>query len=83
VPGTYYGRRYFSGIESRNGHVLHFAGWSHPLEDYMAALTGAGLAVTGLREPRPNRPQNITDSVRQWSRMPLFLWMNARPLPRS
>jgi SAM-dependent methyltransferase len=81
VSGTYFGARHFSGIERRNGHVLHFTGWSHPLEDYMAALNDAGLAVTSLREPRPNRPENVTNAVRQWSRMPLFLWLNARLLP--
>jgi SAM-dependent methyltransferase len=81
VPGSYFGRRHFAGTESRNGHVMHFAGWSHPLEDYIAALTEAGLAVTGLQEPRPTRPANLTNAVRQWSRIPLFLWLNARHLP--
>ena len=33
---------------------MHFARWSQPLEDYVAALEGAGLAITSLREPVPD-----------------------------
>ncbi|HTN97160.1 MAG TPA: hypothetical protein VL101_09285 [Nordella sp.] len=50
------------------------AGWSQPLEDYMAALTEAGLAVTALKEPVPEEPS-------RWGRIPLFLWLKARPFP--
>jgi hypothetical protein len=32
---------------------MHFAGWSQPLEAYVAALEEAGLAITSLREPLP------------------------------
>lgn len=56
---------------------MHFAGWSHPLEDYFAALQAAGLAVTALREPRPTRVDGGEAPPAQWERMPLFLWMNA------
>jgi hypothetical protein len=43
-------------VEERNGSQMHFAGWSQPLENYMAHLE-------------------------RWSRIPLFLWLKARPLP--
>jgi hypothetical protein len=33
----------------RNGLKMHFAGWSQPLESYMAALETVGLAITSLR----------------------------------
>lgn len=75
VPGTYFGRERFEGTEECNGLKMHFAGWSQPLEAYMAALTDAGLAVTALKEPIPEK------SRQRWSRMPLFLWLKARPFP--
>jgi hypothetical protein len=48
------------------------AGWSQPLEDYVAALEGAGLAITSLREPVPD--ETSEDHLKQWARVPLFLW---------
>lgn len=78
VDGSYYGRDYFEGEEARDGLTMHFAGWSQPLEDYMAAFEVAGLAITGLREPIPDTAD--TDQLRQWSRIPLFLWLKARIL---
>ena len=78
IDGSYYGRDYFEGEESRNGLTMRFAGWSQPLEDYMATLEAAGLAITGLREPMPDAAD--TDQLRQWSRIPLFLWLKARIL---
>lgn len=75
VTGSYFGRERFEATEERDGLKMHFAGWSHPLEAYMAALTDAGLAVTALKEPIP-------ETARQrWSRMPLFLWLKARAFP--
>lgn len=79
VEGTYYGREHFDAQESRNGLSMHFAGWSLPLEDYMAALEAAGLAIVSLREPRPDAAG--AGPLRQWSRMPMFLWLKARALP--
>jgi SAM-dependent methyltransferase len=75
VTGSYFGRERFEATEERDGLKMHFAGWSQPLEAYMAALTDAGLAVTALKEPIP---ENITE---RWSRMPLFLWLKARSFP--
>ncbi|MFD4838911.1 class I SAM-dependent methyltransferase [Achromobacter sp. NPDC058515] len=79
VEGTYYGREHFDGVESRDGLSMHFAGWSLPLQDYMAALEAAGLAIVSLREPQPDAAS--TEQLRQWSRMPMFLWIKARALP--
>ena len=76
VPGSYFGRERFEGTEERDGLRMHFAGWSQPLEAYMAALTGAGLAVTELKEPVPT-----TAGRKRWRRLPLFLWLKARPYP--
>jgi hypothetical protein len=63
---------------ARNGLRMHFAGWSPPLESYMAALEGVGLAVTSLREPVPD---SGSSHPARWSRIPLFLWLKAKPLP--
>jgi len=78
VTGTYFGRERFEGQEQRGGLTMHFAGWSQPLEDYVDALERAGLAITSLREPVPD--QTVDDYLRQASRLPLFLWLKARPL---
>jgi hypothetical protein len=53
LEGTYFGRQRFEGVEERDGLRMHFAGWSQPLEAYVTALEGAGLAITSLREPIP------------------------------
>lgn len=78
LAGSYFGSEHFDGVESRDGLSMHFAGWSHPLHAYMDALEAAGLAIVSLREPPPDRVD--TDQLRQWSRVPLFLWIKARPL---
>jgi SAM-dependent methyltransferase len=78
---SYFGRERFEGTEARNGLQMHFVGWSQPLESYTAALESAGLAVTSLREPVPG-PSAEGSHLERWNRVPLFLWLKARPLPR-
>ena len=79
LEDTYFGRHRFEGVEERDGLRMHFAGWSQPLEAYAAALEGAGLAITSLREPLPDLDHGRNHLAR-WSRIPLFLWLKARPL---
>jgi SAM-dependent methyltransferase len=82
LQNSYFGRECFEGVEERNGFKMHFAGWSQPLENYMAALEGAKLAVVSLREPAPDiRNPNAWSHLEHWCRVPLFLWLKARPLP--
>jgi SAM-dependent methyltransferase len=78
LKGSYFGRQRFEGVEDRAGIRMHFAGWSRPLEAYATALEQAGLAITALREPRPDF-RDGRDRMRQWTRVPLFLWLEARP----
>jgi len=78
IEKSYFGRERFAGTEVRDGLQMHFAGWSQPLESYMAALQGAGLAVTSLREPVPDTGDKASHLAR-WNRVPLFLWLKARP----
>jgi hypothetical protein len=66
-------------MEERDGLKMHFAGWSQPLEAYMMALEKAGFAVTSLREPIPDKSQG-QGRLKQWTRVPLFLWLKACPL---
>lgn len=80
VDGTYFGREHFEGAEERDGLRMRFAGWSQPLQNYMAALEEAGLAITALREPVPDTGSQWA-GLQNWVRMPLFLWLKARPLP--
>jgi hypothetical protein len=58
---------------------MHFAGWSQPLENYAAALEAAGFAITSLKEPKP-RLDGTDERLRQFERVPLFLWLKARPI---
>lgn len=79
LEGTYFGRKRFEGVEERDGLWMHFAGWSQPLEAYGIALEEAGLAITALREPVPDLNDG-REQMAPWSRIPLFLWLKARPL---
>ena len=77
---SYFGRERFEGTELRNGLQMHFAGWSQPLESYMAALESAELAVTSLREPIPDT-RDKGSHMERWNKVPLFLWLKVRLLP--
>src|SRR5215469_1843542 len=69
---SYFGRERFEDTEVRNGLEMHFAGWSQPLESYMAALENAGFAITSLREPVPDKADNGSHMER-WKKIPLPL----------
>jgi hypothetical protein len=56
---------------------MHFAGWSQPLENCAAALEAAGFAITSLKEPTL---EGTDERLRQFERVPLFLWLKAQPL---
>ena len=75
LPGTYFGRERVEGVEERNGLRMRFAGWSQPLEAYAAALEAAGLAITALREPRPEQGEGRNHLQHG---VPFFLWLKAR-----
>jgi hypothetical protein len=53
---------------------------TQPLENYVAARENAGFAISALREPIPDANVPWTHTQR-WSRILLFLWLKARPLP--
>jgi 2-polyprenyl-3-methyl-5-hydroxy-6-metoxy-1,4-benzoquinol methylase len=79
MEGSYFGRQRLESALERDGLTMHFAGWSQPLEIYAAALDAAGFAITSLREPRP-KLDGIDERLRQFERVPLFLWIKAKPL---
>lgn len=75
--GTYFGRQRFEGMEERNGLRMRFAGWSQPLEAYARYLRKAGFVIAALREPLPDTSEG-RGHLAKWTRMPLFLWLDAR-----
>lgn len=79
LRGSYFGRQIVNAVQEHDGLSMHFAGWSQPLESYAAALEQAGLAITALREPVPDLADG-RDHLARWTRVPLFLWLKARPL---
>src|ERR1700737_2008 len=77
---SYFGRERFEDTEVRNGLKMHFAGWSQPLESYIASLENVGLAITSLREPTPDTADEGSQ-MEHWKKVPLFLWLKVRSLP--
>jgi SAM-dependent methyltransferase len=75
IDGDYFGREHFEGTETRDGLSMHFAGWSLPLETYAQAIFAAGLAISGLAEPKP---APTATRLTQRQRLPLFLWLKAK-----
>jgi SAM-dependent methyltransferase len=78
IEGTYFGSKRVEGVEERDGLRMHFAGWSYPLETYAIALDEAGFAITSMREPISDMAGG-RNHMTLWTRMPLFLWLKARP----
>ncbi len=74
---NYFGRQPFSGSDSRDGLTMNFRGWTMPLSGYTDLIAQAGLVITRIAEPRPDR-QTGWSTAAKWSRFPLFLWMEAR-----
>jgi SAM-dependent methyltransferase len=50
----YFEPRRYTDVVERDGLEMAFHGIHRPLEDYVAALQAAGLAVLALREPAPS-----------------------------
>jgi len=73
----YFGRKRFDGAEERDGLRMEFGGWAQPIEAYATALAEAGFAITALREPVPD--PGAGERLERWTRLPLFLWLKARP----
>ncbi|MGH9017902.1 MAG: class I SAM-dependent methyltransferase [Acidimicrobiales bacterium] len=75
VTGTYFGRRRFEMTETRDGLSMTFRGWSYSLEQYAAALAGAGFVIETVREPVPAEPSG---HLLRFCRIPMFLHIGAR-----
>jgi SAM-dependent methyltransferase len=75
---SYFERRHFEAREERDGLSMSFAGWAQPIEAHAMALEAAGFAITALREPVPDPA--VAPRLDRWQRLPLFLWLKARPL---
>jgi len=79
IQDGYFGSKRFEDTEERDGLRMRFAGWSRPLEAYATALEDARLAITSLREPVPHAGDEW-NRMQRWARIPLLLWLTARPL---
>jgi SAM-dependent methyltransferase len=70
IAGDYFARRRVVTTVERDGLRMTFDGRHWPLEDYFAALEGAGLLTEALVEPRPGNGG-------RWDRVPLFVDIRA------
>ena len=76
--GSYFETRYFEDIPvDRSGLSMHFRGWARPLSTYTDAISQAGADILRLSEPEPD-PDHPWSADSRWSRLPLFLWIEAR-----
>ncbi|GAB2990068.1 class I SAM-dependent methyltransferase [Saccharothrix stipae] len=66
----YFGRHRFEAEVERDGMLMKFSGWNHPLSAYTTALEESGLLVEALREPQVDNDP-----------IPWHMWIRAtRPL---
>ena len=70
LSGSYFHRRRTSATQEKDGLRMVFESVHRPLEDYFAALEGAGLLTETVREP----PRG---NGGRWDRLPLFLDVRA------
>jgi SAM-dependent methyltransferase len=70
VTEPYLEQRDVQVLVDRDGLAFTFEGAAYPLEDYVAALEAAGLAIEALREP-------ADPAGGRWARMPMFLMWRA------
>ena len=71
---SYLGRRRFDETVVKRGITMRFRGWSHSLEDYVLALSGAGFVLDMVREPVPVARGG---DYGRWHRYPMFLHLRA------
>jgi ubiquinone/menaquinone biosynthesis C-methylase UbiE len=71
---SYFGTKRFDETVVKRDVTMRFRGWSHGLEAYFAALSGAGFVVDALREPVPT---TRSDDYVRWYRYPMFLHLRA------
>jgi SAM-dependent methyltransferase len=71
IEGSYLERSRFEDTDLRNGLVMNWRGWTHPLADYTDALESAGLLIETVQEPAP---ASINP---RWRRIPMFLQFRA------
>lgn len=74
VREDYFAHRRVEDRVERSGLEMTFRGWTYSLEDYAAAVEGAGMVIEALREPRPS---GVEDRYQRWARVPMFLMFRA------
>jgi SAM-dependent methyltransferase len=76
VSGSYFERRRVDETVTKDGLTMRFHGWTYTLQDYVDALSAAGLIVELVHEPAPSVA--LGGDLSTWQRLPLFLFMRAR-----
>jgi len=74
LRGCYFSTQQFDETFEEEGTTMRFRGWSHSLEEYFGALSGAGFAVESLREPLPEEGEAGYSRRRRY---PMFLHLRA------
>jgi SAM-dependent methyltransferase len=75
IAGSYLDPRFYIDEVERDGLAMSFASIHRPLEQYVAAMSAAGLLVETLREPAMPEEAISSPESRRWQRVPLFLHM--------
>jgi SAM-dependent methyltransferase len=80
IDDTYMGERRYADVLERGGMEMTFRSVHRPLEAYSRALEEAGFLVEAIREPAAPPGASGSwgvESVEQWRRLPMFLWLRA------
>jgi SAM-dependent methyltransferase len=77
VDISYLDVSYIEDTVVRDGLEVLFPSAHRPLHAYIQAITGAGLLIDRLAEPRLPERAIHSERARRWQRMPLFLHMRA------
>jgi SAM-dependent methyltransferase len=73
VDGDYLRGFHYADAVERDGLTMTFHSQHRSIEAYFMALESAGLLVEALREPSVPDHAIVSDAVRRWQRLPLFL----------
>ena len=80
IDHAYLGERRYAEALERGGLEITFRSVHRPLEAYGRALEEAGFLVEAIREPAAPPGASGSwgvESVEQWRRLPMFLWLRA------
>lgn len=77
IENSYLKSFHYSDMVERGGLKMVFHSRHRPLEEFFAAMEGAGLVVETLREPKIPDSAVKSEADLRWQRLPLFLHIRA------